>query len=44
MIALFWHLWVKGHSVTVNRNITVGLGDSSSGWLYRCECGMLVAR
>lgn len=44
MIRLLWHLWAKGHSVTVNRHISVPLGDTSKGWLYRCECGEVVAR
>lgn len=43
MIILLWHVWRRGHCVTVNRNITVGLRDSSKGWLYRCECGRIVA-
>lgn len=44
MLTLLWHVWRHGHSVRVNRGITVGLMDSSKGWLYRCECGMTVAR
>ena len=44
MITLLWHVWRKGHSVTVNRMITVGMFDSSRGWLYKCECGSTVAR
>jgi len=41
---LLWHVWRHGHSVYVNRGITVPLGDVSRGWLYRCECGGVVAR
>lgn len=44
MIRLLWHVWAKGHSVQVNRHITLALMDSSKGWLYRCECGLVVAR
>lgn len=44
MIKLLWHVWRKGHSVRVNRGITVGFGDSSKGWLYHCECGAVAAR
>lgn len=44
MIRLLWHVWRYGHSVRVNRGITVGLGDSSLGWFYRCECDYTVAR
>lgn len=44
MIRLFWHLWRHGHSVRVNRGITVGIGDPSKGWLYICECGLFIAR
>jgi hypothetical protein len=44
MITLFWHLWVLGHSIRVNRCITRSMGDSSKGWLYVCECGETFAR
>lgn len=44
MIRLLWHVWRHGHSVRVNRAITVGMMDTSKGWLYRCECGHTVAR
>lgn len=44
MIKLLWHVWRKGHSVRVNRGITVGLGDTSKGWLYECECGLIKAK
>ena len=44
MIRLLWHVLHHGHSVRVNRHITVGFMDSSKGWLYRCECGLVVAR
>jgi hypothetical protein len=45
MIRLLWHLWALGHSVRVNRGITVGFADSSAkGWLYTCECGVRVAQ
>lgn len=44
MIALLWHVWRKGHSVRVNRHITVPMRGTSKGWLYRCECGKTVAR
>ena len=40
-----WHVYRHGHSVTVNRNISVPLFDpSAKGWLYRCECGLEEAR
>lgn len=41
---LLWHVWRKGHAVTVNRAITVPVSDTAKGWLYRCECGWTVAR
>lgn len=44
MIRLLWHVWRHGRSVRCNRLITVGLGDTSRGWLYVCECGHEVAR
>lgn len=44
MIRILWHVWRKGHSVDVNRGITVPLGDPSKGWYYRCECDLTVAR
>lgn len=44
MIKLLWHVWRKGHSVRVNRHITVPLGCSGKGWLWTCECGHLVAK
>jgi len=44
MIKLLWHIYRKGHSVRVNRGITRGLGDSSKGWLYHCECDLIVTR
>ena len=44
MSRLLWHVWTKGHSVRVNRGITVPMGDTSKGWLYRCECGLEVTR
>lgn len=44
MIKLLWHIYRKGHSVRVNRGISIGLGDRSKGWLYRCECDYTVAR
>lgn len=44
MIKLVWHVWRRGHSVSVNRGITTGLFDSSRGWLYTCECGHQVAK
>lgn len=41
----FIHTWVKGHSVTTNRYMTVLAGDSSSkGWYMKCECGKVWAR
>lgn len=44
MIKLLWHVARYGHSVDVNRNITVAMSDPSKGWLYRCECGKVVAK
>lgn len=45
MLTLLWHVAAKGHTVIVNRGITVPLGDTTSkGWLYKCECGGMVAR
>lgn len=44
MIRLLWHVYRKGHSVTVRKGITRGLGDTSKGWLYYCDCGLDVAR
>ncbi len=45
MVRLFWHVWRRGHSVSVNRGITVPAFDpTAKGWLYRCDCGLLVAR
>ena len=38
------HVYFKGHSIRVNRNISVGAHDiGSKGWLYVCECGKTVA-
>lgn len=44
MMKVLWHVWRKGHSVKVHRDITIPLADTSKGWLYRCECGGVVAR
>jgi hypothetical protein len=44
MTKILWHVWRHGHSVRVNRGITVAMNDSSKGWLYVCECGWTVAR
>lgn len=44
MIRLLWHVWAKGHSVRVNRHISVPIMDASRGWLYHCECDLIVAR
>lgn len=44
MITLLWHVYYEGHSVEVNRGITVPMFDTSKGWLYTCECGIMVAR
>lgn len=44
MLKLLWHLWRYGHAVQTNRHITPGLFDTSRGWLYSCECGLVVAR
>lgn len=35
----WYHLYVLGHSISTNRHITIPLGDTSKGWLIRCECG-----
>lgn len=34
-----WHLIKLGHSIRVNRGISIGMGDTSKGWLFSCECG-----
>lgn len=44
MIRLLWHVWRHGHSVRVNRQITVPMGCPGMGWFYVCECGHTVAR
>jgi hypothetical protein len=45
MIKLLWHVWRKGHSVRVNRHISVPSWDpSAKGWLWVCECGITVAK
>lgn len=45
MTKLLWHVWRKGHSVRVNKGITVAMNDiGSKGWLWVCECGLTVAR
>lgn len=45
MIKLIWHVMRHGHSVDVNKGMTVGIGDMfSKGWLYECSCGHTVAR
>lgn len=45
MTKLLWHVWRKGHSVRVNRAISVPSWDPSArGWLYTCECGWTVAK
>lgn len=43
MIKLLWHIYRKGHSVDTRR-VSIGLGDTSKGWLHRCSCGHTVAR
>jgi hypothetical protein len=40
----FWHLYRQGHSINVNRGITVGMSDTSKGWLFKCECGEVWAK
>lgn len=40
----WWHLYHHGHSIRVNRHITIGVMDRSRGWLYTCECGRTWAR
>lgn len=44
MIKLLWHVARYGHSVDVNRDITVAISDQPKGWPYKCECGKVVAR
>ena len=44
MLKILWHIYKKGHSVDVNRGITIGLGDTCKGWLYSCDCGITHAR
>ena len=45
MIRLLWHVWRKGHSVRVNRGISVPSFDpGTKGWLWTCECGWTVAK
>ena len=45
MSRLLWHVLRHGHSVNVNRGISVPSFDpSAKGWLYKCECGLVVAR
>lgn len=39
-----WHLIKLGHSIRVNRHITVDMGDPSRGWLFVCECGKVWAK
>ena len=39
-----WHLIRLGHSIRVNRNVSVPLRDRSKGWLFVCECGRVWAR
>lgn len=44
-IQVWWHVWHLGHSVRVNRTISVPAFDPGSmGWLYECECGESWAR
>lgn len=43
MIRLLWHVYRKGHSVTTRR-VTIGLRDTSRGWVQRCSCGYTVYR
>lgn len=45
MIRLLWHVWRRGHSVRVNRTISVPIWDpTAKGWLWTCECGLKVAK
>lgn len=45
MIRLLWHVWRHGHTVRVNRHLTVSTFDVfAKGWLYSCSCGLQVAR
>lgn len=39
---IWWHRH-RGHRVQA-RKVSVGLGDSSKGLLYRCECGKVWAK
>jgi hypothetical protein len=43
-LRLLWHVYRHGHTVTVNRGITLPMGATDKGWLYKCECGGVVAR
>lgn len=39
-----WHLLKLGHSISVSRGITIGMFDTSKGWLFKCECGRMWAK
>lgn len=39
----WWHLYKYGHSIQVNRTITVPLASTDKGWLFTCECGKVWA-
>lgn len=44
-LRIAWHVYWLGHSVRVNRHITVPSFDpSAKGWLWECECGLGCAR
>lgn len=45
MIRLLWHVYHHGHAVQTNRLISVPAWDrTAKGWLWKCECGLVVAR
>lgn len=36
----WYHLYRRGHTITVRRGLTYSLYDhSAKGWLFMCECG-----
>lgn len=41
----WYHIYRLGHSIRVNRHISVPMFDpSAKGWLFTCECGEVWAK
>lgn len=43
-LQMWYHLWVKGHSIIIDRYHTVLSEQGGKGWYVKCECGKRWAR